>query len=194
DIQAVDPNGPLRPGHTRTLVTQFWKRIDAQEMAHTTEDGKLVVDKAGGSVTWGQLPYNELLALTTPEKVLAWDKADKNFGVELDSLLGQYVVPPAVEAAFFQALARGEGVRLDPDAVNLDGRPALGLGRVEEGYISQELLFDQETYALIGERQVAIADHTNVGDDGTSVTHRGDLFRQVVYTKAIIVDKPGDTG
>ena len=83
-------------------------------------------------------------------------------------------------------------MKVNPDAVNLDGHPAIGLGRIVEGYLSQELLFDKQTYALIGERQIAVADHVNRGDDGTSYTHKGDLFRQVIYRKMTIVDQPGD--
>jgi hypothetical protein len=82
---------------------------------------------------------------------------------------------------------------LNPDTVNIDGRPAVGIGLTTEGYLSQELLFDKETYALIGERLVAIADYTNVSTDGTSHTHKGDVFRQAVYTVSIIVDNVGDT-
>jgi len=40
---------------------------------------------------------------------------------------------------------------------------------------------------------IAVADHVNRGDDGTSYTHKGDLFRQVIYDRMAIVDRPGDT-
>jgi hypothetical protein len=166
EMEARAPNGPLVPGSTRLVREQVWKRIDAQVMG-LMADGKLEVHRRGGPMSWGQIPYEDLVKLTTPEAVLAWDKAPKNFGVMLDALLGQYVLPPEVEAAFFRALARREGTGLNPDAVNIDGRPAVGLGYIEEDYLSVELLFDKETYQLIGERLVAIVDHTNVGDDGT---------------------------
>jgi hypothetical protein len=186
------PNGYIRPGHTRTITKQEWKRIDAQVMA-TNESGKLEVYHQGQGVQWGQLNYNDLKRLNTPAKVLAWDKADKNYGVRLDALLGQYVLPPDVEAAFYGALAQGDDVRLNPDAVNIDGRPAIGLGKILEGYLSQELLFDPQTYRLIGERLVAIADHHNTDEHGDDdFTPKGAVLRQAVYTKAIIVDHVGD--
>lgn len=192
ELETREPNGPLVPGRTRVVVEQDWKRIDAQVWGRM-DGGKLVVERQGERVSWGQVPYADLAKLTTPDKVLAWDKAPKNFGVTLDALPGQYVLPPEVEAAFFRALAQREGMRMNPEAVNIDGRPAVGLGITLEGYLSQELLFDKETYALIGERLVAIADHTNVGNDGTSYSRKGDLFRQVVYTNSLIVGKVGDT-
>lgn len=186
------PNGPLVPGKTRVVKVQHWDRIDGQVTARMV-DGKLVVDHQGSRLSWVFVPYADLAELTTPEKVLAWEKAPKDVGVDLDALLGQYVLPPAVEAAIFRAIAKGKGVRLNPDAVNIDGRPAVALGLTIEGYLSQELLFDKETYTLIGERLVAIANHKNVGDDGTVSIRKGDVFRQVVYTASRIVDKPGDT-
>jgi len=192
DIEAEHPNDPLVPGRTRVVLEQVWKRVDGKVMART-EAGRIVTYEQGGRMVWGQVPYADLAGLTTPEKVRAWDQADKSLGINLDALLGQYVLPPAVQAAVFRTIAQWDGVRLDPDAINLDGRPAIGLGRIQEGYLSQQLLFDKETYALIGERMVAIADHTNVGDDGTSYTKKGDVYRQVIYTKAVIVDKVGDT-
>jgi hypothetical protein len=191
--EARHPNAAIVPGRTRTVVDRQWKRVDGQVMA-TVENGALTVRRPGEGVSWVQVPYADLRALTTPEKVLAWVRAPKSADVDLDALLGQYVLPPDVQAAVFRALARGEGMRLNPDAVNIDGRAAVGLGRVVAGYRGQELLFDRETYALIGERSVAVADHRDdTGDDGPFVVHRGDLFRQVVYAKASIVDRPGDT-
>ncbi|HTJ37356.1 MAG TPA: hypothetical protein VL738_29355 [Dactylosporangium sp.] len=187
------PNGYIRIGHTRTITSQQWKRIDAEVMA-TNESGQVEVFRKGGNVTWGQLNYEELKRLDTPAKVIAWDGLDKAFGVRMDALLGQYVLPPKVEAAFYGALAQGKDVRLNPDAINIDGRPALGLGRVEEGYIAQELLFDPVSYRLIGERMVAIADHHNTDEHGNDdFTPKGAILRQVIYTKAIIVNNVGDT-
>ncbi|GAA3265210.1 hypothetical protein Dvina_16505 [Dactylosporangium vinaceum] len=187
------PNDPIIPGRTRTITLQNWKRIDAKVMA-TNESGRLEVYRQGGDATWGQLNYDELKGLDTPAKVLAWDRKDKNFGVELDALLGQYVLPPKVEAAFYGALAQRPGARLNPDAVNVDGRPAIGLGWVEQEFDAHELLFDPATYRVIGERQVAIADRHVTDEHGNDdFTPKGALMRQVVYTKAVIVNNVGDT-
>ena len=102
------------------------------------------------------------------------------------------MLPPAVEAAILRALARTDNVRLNPDVVNLDGRPAIGLSFAIEGYLSQELLFDKATYALIGERTVAIEEHTRDALDDTSQIHKGDVFTQVIYGDSRIVDRVGD--
>jgi hypothetical protein len=106
-----------------------------------------------------------------------------------DALAGQYVLPPEVKAAIFRHLAQQPGMKVNPDAVNLDGHPAIGLGRLVEGYLSQELLFDKQTYTLIGERLIAVKDERGTGDG-----RKGQLYRQVIYRKMAIVDRLGETG
>jgi len=192
ELEDTAPNGPLVPGKTRIVVKQDWMRIDGQVWGRMS-NGKLVVEHQGASTTWAHIPYDDLAKLTAPEVVLAWEKAPKKVGANLDAVLSQYVLPPTVEAAFYRAIARSEGARLNPDTLNIDGRPAAGLTLTTEGYRSHELLFDKETYTLIGERLVAIADHTTVALDGTTYVHKGDVFRQAVYTASIIVNNAGDT-
>ena len=187
-----DPNGPLVPGAAVPVVTRNWLRVDGQVWGRTV-DGELVVERRGAGGAWAQIDYDTLAALTTPEAVLAWEKDPKGTGGTLDSILSQYVLPPAVEAAFFRAIARGEGVRLNPDGVNVDGRPAVALILTVEGHRSHELLFDTQTYELVGERIVAIADHTGESLDGTRHIRKGDLFRQALYTASRVVDDVGET-
>ena len=110
-------------------------------------------------------------------------------GVTLDAFIGQYVLPPNVQAAIFRHLAQEPGMTINPDAMNIDGRPAIGLGRITEGYLSQELLFDKQTYALIGERLISIKDRVT---HGAAIRRKGDVYRQVIYSKMIIVDQAGD--
>jgi hypothetical protein len=187
------PNGPLVPGKTSLVKQQAWTRIDDEVVARY-EGKKLIVNHKSRKYMWMNVPYRDLAALDTPEKVLAWEKKPgKAVDMDLDAVLGYYVLPPAVEAAIFRAIAQRKGARLNPDTVNLDGRPAVGLRLSIEGYLSEELLFDKQTYALIGERLVATANHKNVALDGTSYTRKGDVFRQVIYTASRIVDEPGRT-
>ena len=192
-VRDQSPNGPLVKGKTSLVKQQAWTRIDDEVVAHY-EGEKLVVTHKSRRVMWMNVPYADLAALDTPEKVLAWEKKPgKTVDMDLDAVLGYYVLPPAVEAAIFRAIARRPGAKLNPDAVNLDGRPAVGLRLSIEGYLSEELLFDPRTYALIGERLVATANHKNVALDGTSYTRKGDVFRQVIYKASGIVDEPGRT-
>jgi len=187
------PNGALLPGKAQYRKIQVWDRVDGQVQA-SRQNGKLVTKKQGEDREyWIRLSWPTIAALTTPGKVRAWVANPGPVGVDPDALAGQYVLPPAVKAAVYRYLAGQPGMKVNPAAVNIDGRPAIGLGRVVDGYLAQELLFDKQTYALVGERLIAIAEHTTHADDGTVVTHKGDLFRQVIYSKLIIVDRPGDT-
>jgi hypothetical protein len=188
------PNGALVPGKAAYRKIQAWDRVDGQVQGRIV-DGKLQVHKQGDNDEWwGRLAWSQITPLTTPEAVAHYvvDPGGP-YGVDVDALSGQYVMPPKVRAAIYRYLAQQPGMKVNPDAVNLDGHPAIGLGRILEGYLSQELLFDKKTYTLIGERMVAVKDQVNRGDDGTSYTHKGDLFRQVIYRKLVIVDKPGQT-
>jgi hypothetical protein len=187
------PNDPIKPGLGENRKVQRWYSVDGQTMAGY-ENGKLVVTKQDqNGRSFARVAWPTITAMNSPEKVTDDVHGPGSMGVDLDAFIGQYVLPPNVQAAIFRYLAQESGMKTNPDAVNIDGRPAIGLGRTIEGYLSQELLFDKQTYALIGERLVAIKDHVTHGDDADLVSHKGDVFRQVIYAKMIIVDKAGDT-
>ena len=183
------PNGALLPGKAEYRKVQSWNRIDGQVQA-SMRNGKLDVRRQGQDDTYfAFLPWSQIVKLTTPEAVASYlERPEGGVMAAPDALAGQYVLPPEVKAAIFRYLARQPGMKVNPDAVNLDGHPAIGLGRVTEGYLSQELLFDKQTYTLIGERLIAVEDERGAGDG-----RKGDLYRQVIYRKAAIVDRPGET-
>lgn len=184
------PNGALLPGKARYRKVQTWNRIDGQVQA-SMRNGKLDVLRQGQDNTYfAFVPWSQIVKLTTPEAIAAYLKHPEGGVLAApDALAGQYVLPPEVKAAIFRYLARQPGMKVNPDTVNLDGHPAIGLGRVMEGYLSQELLFDKQTYTLIGERLIAVKDERGAGDG-----RKGDLYRQVIYRKMTIVDRPGETG
>jgi hypothetical protein len=191
--ESQHPNDPIKAGMGETRKIQEWNSIDGQTKA-SYSNGRLVVTKRGeGGEFWDRIAWSTITSMTSPDKVPDGVPGPGSMGIVLDAFIGQYVVPPNVQAAIFRHLAQAPGMTINPDAVNIDGRPAVGLGRIIEGYLSQELLFDKQTYQFIGERLVAIKDHVTHGDDGDSVSTRGDVYRQVIYSKMIIVDHPGDT-
>jgi hypothetical protein len=182
------PNGALVPGKASYRKIQRWQRIDGQIVAQTRNNGKVEVYKQSKNQVYAFIPWSQILKLTSPEAVVAFlDHPEGGVAQEPGALAGTYVLPPTVKAAIYRYLAQQPGMKVNPDAVNLDGRPAIGLGRVEEGYLSRQLLFDPKTYTLIGDRLVAVNDERS--GDG----RKGDLYRQVIYTRMAIVDKLGDT-
>ena len=97
-----------------------------------------------------------------PEKVSAWVANPGPVGMEISALIGQYVLPPAVKAAMFRYLAGQPGMKLNPDAVNLDGRPAIGLGRIDAHHVRlarQQKSLPECVFGLCTGGSVEIADN-----------------------------------
>ena len=187
------PNDPIQAGLSENRKVEYWYSVDGQTMAHYRNGQLEVLKRANGDGVPERIAWSTITAMTSPDKVPDDVPGPGSMGINLDAFIGQYVVPPNVQAAIFRHLAQMPGMTLNPDSVNIDGRPAVGLGRIVEGYLSQELLFDKQTYQLIGERLVAIKDHVTHGEDGDVFRHKGDVFRQILYAKMIIVDQPGET-
>jgi hypothetical protein len=182
------PNGPVYRGTWHTVLDEQWMRVDGLEFGTRRDHGRLTVLKNGAGYL--HLPYDEFAALDTPEKVLYYEAHPTGSdGIVIDRLLEQLVLPPKVQAAVFRAIAQSAHGTERPDAVNLDGRPAVALTFTEEGYAQHELLFDQKTYDLIGTRTVVVADHP--GDGHTY--KKGDVLDEETFTSSKIVDTMGAT-
>ena len=202
------PGGFVTGGPYDTETSHVWWRIDGAQFARYS-NGKLVVSptQTANNHVARSYPYAEIANLPAdPDAVLAFvrrkvggvgggtrDGEDQIAFVTINAILRDNLLPPGVEAAFFRALGKLSGVTLVPDAVNLDGRPAIAVARVQEGWLREEILLDPQTYRLIGERSVAIADHTVRADDGTLSVKKGTIQRLVVLSAAAIVDVPGRT-
>ncbi|WP_165975445.1 CU044_5270 family protein [Actinomadura rubrisoli] len=195
------PNGSLYKDPKKTVLVRSWHRADGKATA-SYEGGKLVL--SGTMPTTPPSDYASLAALPTePDALLKWlykemgglgDSPEGRYATAysmLGAILRDNVLPPAREAAVFRTIKRIPGVALVPGRVDAAGRPALGLGRVAEGWLHEELLLDPVTYAYLGERSVALKNHTSRGDDGSVSVRKGELQNLTVRTKAGIVDKAG---
>jgi len=65
------------------------------------------------------------------------------------------IVPADLRAALYKAAANIPGVEVTDREANLDGRIGVAIGRAESDGTRQELIIDQSTGLLIGEREVA---------------------------------------
>lgn len=191
------PDMPLKTG-----IEAVWLRADGRQSARL-ERGKLELESFNPV---GSPPhdYPRLAALPRdPDALLAWaykemggrantpeERYDGAYGM-FGAILRDGVLPPAQEAAIYRALAKIPRVKLKQDAVDVAGRPALALGRIAEGWLSEEILLDRKTYTYMGERSIAIKDHTSTGLDGTWTVKKGTIQVLTVRTAAGIVDKPG---
>jgi hypothetical protein len=110
----------------------------------------------------------------------------------LGAILRNNVLPPRLEAAIYWALKRIPGVTLVENKVDAAGRPAIALGRVEEGWLHEEVLLDPKTYAYLGERAISTRDKVFKTEYGTTERlKKGTLQRLMVRTAAGVVDRPG---
>ncbi|MFB4296918.1 CU044_5270 family protein [Actinomadura sp. NTSP31] len=191
------PNGPVSKG--RTLVTRDWKRADGEKVAGL-EHGKIVF--ADTMPTTPPSDYASLAAMpTAPDALLRWlyqqmgglgDTAEGRYETAysmLGAVLRDNLLPPKTEAAVFRALKQIPGVTLARAPVQ--GRPALALARLEEGWLHEELMLDPNTYRYLGEQSVAVKNHTDHGDDGNLAVKKGDVLNMTIRLKTAIVDAPG---
>ncbi|SDM64203.1 CU044_5270 family protein [Nonomuraea jiangxiensis] len=204
------PDTPLE-----TRVDRSWTRADGKEMAYF-ENGELVRSATGGAMP--PQDYATVASLPTdPDALLSWmyakviggpngseeDRHNQAYRL-LGSMLAQNLVPPAQEAAVYGAMAKIPGVTVNTDAVDVDGRPAVAVARVENGWVSHELLLDRSTYTYLGERALASADYTapepgvrREGDQkilyqGPSYTiKKGTIMTLAVRLGIGITDQPG---
>lgn len=192
-LAAKAPNGALVRGKTRDTRLESWVRIDGEVHAGRTDGGK--VEVADGTTQFVRHSYDELAGLTSPEKIDQYlTKPKKGSGwADPGMMILQEVLPPDVEAAVFRWYARKPGVKIDTNAVNLDGRPAVAVTINVEGWIKDDFLFDPKTYQLIGLRSVVVKNHVSEALDGTSRFRKGDVLNLEIRNRAGIVNKVGDT-
>jgi hypothetical protein len=209
--QVQTPKTPLK-----TKIDRTWTRADGKQVAFF-ENGRLVVSPSGGAMP--PQDYASVAALPRdPDALLAWvykqgvpgmvkkDPRDSRaFGL-LGGILRNNVLPPQLEATIYRALAKIPGVTLNKGAVDIAGRPALGVAYVTEGWVNQEILLDRKTYAYRGDRSIVVKDHTETISDqklegkdgkmhvdkgGTWTVKKGTIDVLILRTAAGIVDKPG---
>src|SRR6185437_16234419 len=85
------------------------------------------------------------------------------------------VVPPKLSATMYRVLQQLPGVTFR-SATDLAGRAGIGFSMVLEGYFTQEIVIDPDTYAYMGFEDVVIKDHAMVGTDGTRYVKAGHVM------------------
>ncbi|GAA4631254.1 hypothetical protein GCM10023196_059950 [Actinoallomurus vinaceus] len=200
EIGAVQtPQSPLK-----TRVDRLWIRSDGRKIAFyrngrftisqpiTSQTGSMPPDGYAASAALPRDP-DALLALVAKKVPHATEaeRQDNTFDILGGLLNKNAVLPPQLEATVYRALAKIPDVTLNREAVDVEGRPALAVSRVIEGWLRQEILLDRKTYALLGERSIAVKDHTGKGDDGSWAIKKGTIGVLSVRLAAGIVDKPG---
>ncbi|MEV0351493.1 CU044_5270 family protein [Nonomuraea sp. NPDC050680] len=71
-------------------------------------------------------------------------------------LLWQTYLPAAQRSALYQALSTFPGITIDEEVQDAAGRKGVGVGFVSPDGVRWELIFDRDTYALLGDRSVVV--------------------------------------
>ena len=139
--------------------------VDAEIAAHPG-----AVAPAGGSPTTGSTrPQLEFGYLSS----LVWNAAQ--------------AAPASAEAAVFRAMATIPGVGAQPGVTDAAGRPAIALSDEGDG---QQLLFDPNTYQVIGLRTISNGHYPAPGKGGTLPA--GAVVDSIAFPTVALVDQPGE--
>lgn len=191
-------------GQATSETNRSWVRADGRQTAMMV-DGKLEISLETPDATDRMPPqgYASLAGLPTePQALLGWLRARIPFGenaeAERDSIaysliyamLRDNVLPASLKATLLRALALIPGVTQSAGPVDFDGRPAIAVGMVHDGWRREDILLDPTTHEFLGGRSVVVKDHTM--PNGLKLT-AGDVEVELVRVTGKIVDAPGRT-
>ncbi|MFF4575947.1 CU044_5270 family protein [Streptomyces sp. NPDC001410] len=152
---------PVKGGRTRTWTDESWMSVDGSKPSLRQEHGKIHHDPPLGKheVRWPPTVYSKLETMPTdPDKLLAQFRGSQPSTPHNDMyaffngcmlLMGPRVMPPGLQAAAFEALAKLPRIRLDYDEVDVAGRTAVGVSYPKTAWT---FLFDRKTYDYLGLR------------------------------------------
>ncbi|MGV9807592.1 CU044_5270 family protein [Micromonospora chersina] len=188
-------------GQATRETTRSWQRADGRQSA-VQIDGKLEVSTESSDLPQVMPPqdYPTLAGLPTdPRALLDWLRAGSPSGkgddgapyLAIESMLRDNVLPPGVKATLLRALALIPGVIRSGEPVDFDGRPAIAVGMVLDGWRREDILLDPTTHEFLGSRTVVVEDHTT--PEGVTLK-KGDVEVELVRVAGKVVDAPGRTG
>ncbi|MFF4841095.1 CU044_5270 family protein [Streptomyces collinus] len=151
----------LKGGRTRTWTDESWMSVDGSKPSLRQENGKIHHDPPLGKheVRWPPTVYSELQKWPTdPDKLLDQFRHGMKSSLRNDVdaffegcmlLMGPRVLPPALQAAAFEALSKLPRIRLDYHDATVAGRRAVGVSHPGAAFT---FLFDRKTYDYLGLR------------------------------------------
>jgi hypothetical protein len=145
-------------GKRRTWTDESWMSVDGSKPSRRQEYGKVHHDPPLGrhEVMWPPTEYAELAKWPTdPDELLGvlrmgQDGEDRMaFMNAVQFFVVPRVVPPGLEAATFEAVARIPGIRIDREAVDGLGRKGVAVSYPKSDFA---FIFDATDYAYLGLR------------------------------------------
>lgn len=150
----------VKDGRTKTWTDESWTSVDGSKPSRRQEFGKIHNDPPLGKheVMWPPTEYAKLAKWPTdPDKLLKLLRMD-NTGAMADMsaftnacqfFAVPRVMPPGLEAATFEAVAKIPGIRIDHQAVDALGRRGIAVSYPKNDFA---FIFDSKTYGYLGVR------------------------------------------
>ncbi|RKR88908.1 hypothetical protein BDK92_3241 [Micromonospora pisi] len=195
EIRVVNSDADVRSkGLKPEVTTQRWRRADGKQAAEIVDGALQIFDEPPGLTRFPPTDYPTLAGLpTNPHALLDWLRArmgpfnvdteeQRNTGLfnAISTILRDNLLPPAVTAALLRAAALIPGVDQAPRQVNIDGRTATAVGRLQDGWRQEDLLLDPGSHEFIGYRSVAAKD-IDLNTDET--TPAGPVHGEPIHVK-----------
>lgn len=146
-------------GKRRTWTDESWISVDGSKPSRRQEYGKVHHDPPLGKheVMWPPTEYAELAKWPTdPDELLKWlrmggqDSQDMMaFANAVQFFVVPRIMPPGLEAATFEAVARIPGIRIDRQAVDGLGRKGVAVSYPKFDFA---FIFDATDYTYLGLR------------------------------------------
>lgn len=145
-------------GRTRTWTDESWTSVDGSKPSRRQEYGKVHNDPPLGEdeVMWPPTTYAELATWPTdPDELLerlrlGEDGGDRMAFVNaIQFFVVPRIMPPGLEAATFEAVARIPGIRIDHGTVDALGRKGIAVSYPKLDFA---FIFDATSYAYFGLR------------------------------------------
>ncbi|SNT65799.1 hypothetical protein SAMN05421812_1277 [Asanoa hainanensis] len=185
-------------GQATDETTRSWRRADGLQAAELL-DGRLQIMPEATELPQIMPPqdYPTLAGLPTrPQAVLDWlrtrqpgDTGAVSYSL-ISAMLRDNVLPPSVKATLLRALALIPGVTQSTTPVDFDGRPAIAVGMVQDGWRQEDILLDPTTHEFLGSRTAVVKDYTT--PEGVTLK-KGDVEVELVRLAGKIVNAPGET-
>ncbi|MGY6023372.1 CU044_5270 family protein [Streptomyces spinosirectus] len=183
----------VKDGGTRTWADESWLSVDGSRPSRREEHGTVHDDPPLGEheVRVPPTRYTELAKWPTdPDKLLTWLRRGTEEGYRgafmnaCQFFVVPRVMPPGLEAATFEAVARIPGIRIDRQAVDALGRRGIAVSYPEFDFA---FVFDAHTSAYLGMRLTG----STVTYHGRKAVHHGWYHEVSALRELGVVDRIG---